>query len=278
MKIKYEDINTLIGLAITEDIGSGDVTTRAVFDKDHESLAKIISKESGIFCGGEIVSYVYRQIDPQVKVKINIADGAHINRNDVAVELSGKTVSLLEGERTSLNFLQRMCGIATFSNETAKLLSGTKIKILDTRKTLPGFRLLDKYAVKTGGGENHRMGLYDMVLIKDNHIKAAGGITQAVGKVKLAYGNKFRIEVEASNINEVKEALENKADIIMLDNMRTSVMAECVSIINKKALIEVSGNVDEKRISELKKLDIDFISMGALTHSVLAFDLSMKFD
>ena len=278
MKINYEDANTLIGLALAEDIGSGDVTTRAVFDKEQESGARIISKESGIFCGGEIVSYVYRQIDPQVKVKINISDGAHINRNDIAVELSGKTVSLLEGERTSLNFLQRMCGIATFSNETAKLLSGTKIKILDTRKTLPGFRILDKYSVKTGGGENHRMGLYDMVLIKDNHIKAAGGITEAVSKIKQAYENKFKIEVEASNLNEVKEALENNADIIMLDNMSTSVMAECVSIINKKALIEVSGNVDAKRISELKKLDIDFISMGALTHSVMAFDLSMKFD
>ncbi len=278
MKIEYEDANTLIGLALAEDIGSGDVTTRAVFDKEQESGARIISKESGIFCGGEIVSFVYRHIDPQVKVKINISDGAQIKRNDIAVELSGKTVSLLEGERTSLNFLQRMCGIATFSNETAKLLSGTKIKILDTRKTLPGFRLLDKYSVKTGGGENHRMGLYDMVLIKDNHIKAAGGITEAVSKIKQAYGNKYKIEVEASNLNEVKEALENKADIIMLDNMSTSVMAECISIINKKALIEVSGNVDAKRISELKKLNIDFISMGALTHSVMAFDLSMKFD
>jgi nicotinate-nucleotide pyrophosphorylase (carboxylating) len=278
MKINYEDVSTLIGLALAEDIGSGDITTRAVFDKDSESHARIISKESGIFCGGDVVSYVYSQIDPLVKVKINISDGEHIKRNDVAVELSGKTVSLLEGERTSLNFLQRMCGIASFSNKTASLLSETRIKILDTRKTLPGFRLLDKYAVKTGGGENHRMGLYDMILIKDNHIKAAGSITAAVNKVRQAYGNKFKIEVEASNLNEVREALGNNADIIMLDNMSTAVMAESVSVINKKSLVEVSGNVDEKRISELKKLDIDFISMGALTHSVAAFDLSMKFD
>jgi nicotinate-nucleotide pyrophosphorylase (carboxylating) len=277
MKIKYEDVSQLIGLALAEDIGSGDITTRAVFDKDHESHARIISKESGIFCGGDVVSYVYRQIDPHVKVKINISDGAHIKRNDIAVELSGKTISLLEGERTAMNFLQRMCGIATFSMETANLLSGTKIKILDTRKTLPGFRLLDKYAVKSGGGENHRMGLYDMVLIKDNHIKAAGGITEAIRKIKLVYGNKFKIEVEASNISEIKEALQNNADIIMLDNMSIAVMAESVSIINKNALIEVSGNVDEKRIEQLRKLDIDFISMGALTHSVTAFDLSMKF-
>jgi nicotinate-nucleotide pyrophosphorylase (carboxylating) len=278
MKIKYEDISALIGLALAEDIGSGDITTRAVFNSGHESHARIISKESGIFCGGDVVSYVYRQIDPDVKVKINISDGTHIKRNDIAVELSGKTVSLLEGERTALNFLQRMCGIAAFSMKTASLLSGTKIKILDTRKTLPGFRLLDKYAVKTGGGVNHRMGLYDMVLIKDNHIKAAGSITEAVRKIRLEYGNQYKIEVEASNIAEVKEALDNNADIIMLDNMSSAVMAESVSVINKKALIEVSGNVDEKRLSELKKLDIDFISMGALTHSVTAFDLSMKFD
>lgn len=278
MKIRYEDISALIALAVSEDIGSGDITTRAVFGNEQKSHAKIISKESGIFCGGDIVSFVYRQIDPEVEVKINIPDGSRINKNDTAVELYGKTISLLEGERTALNFLQRMCGIATASMKTAELLSGTKIKILDTRKTLPGFRLLDKYSVKTGGGENHRMGLFDMILIKDNHIKAAGSITEAVKKVRDAYGDQFRIEIETSDLAEVNEALQSRADIIMLDNMSLSMMAESVSVINKKAFIEVSGNVDIKRIEGLKKLDIDYISMGALTHSVSAFDLSMKFD
>jgi nicotinate-nucleotide pyrophosphorylase (carboxylating) len=181
------------------------------------------------------------------------------------------------GERTALNFIQRMSGIATRTNSLVKILDGTNIKILDTRKTAPGLRLIDKYSVKAGGGENHRIGLFDMVLIKDNHIAAAGSITAAVAKVREKWDSLYKIEVETSNLAEVREALECSPDVIMLDNMDKNTMREAVSMINKKSKIELSGNMDEAKLENLKDLDVDYISIGALTHSVKAFDFSMKF-
>jgi len=186
-------------------------------------------------------------------------------------------VGVLSGERTVLNFLQRMSGIATRTSRLVKILEGTGIRVLDTRKTLPGFRLLDKYAVRAGGGTNHRMGLYDMVMIKDNHIKAAGGITPAVKIIRAVHGDTYRVEVEASTADEANEAANAGADIIMLDNMTRPEMEKAVAVIAGRAEIEVSGNMDEDRLATLRGLGVQYVSIGALTHSVMAFDLSMKF-
>ena len=275
--ITKETAAPLIRMALDEDISGCDVTSEAIFDGSELSRAAIIAKQDGILCGGQIVSYVFEAIDPSVKVKLLLPEGQHVCKGDTAVSIEGSTKSLLMGERTALNFFQRMSGIATKTASLVSLVEGTGIQILDTRKTLPGFRLLDKYAVKTGGGRNHRIGLYDMVMIKDNHIKAAGSITNAVRKVRDKWGSRFRIEVETTTIDEVREALASSADIIMLDNMQTPVMEEAACIIAKRAEIEISGNMNEDRIREVKHIPIDFISIGALTHSVEAFDWSMRF-
>ena len=200
-----------------------------------------------------------------------------MKKGDALVRIKGRTGSILTGERTVLNFLGHMCGVATKTKELTSLLKGTAIKILDTRKTMPGFRVLDKYAVRSGGGENHRMGLYDMVLIKDNHIKAAGGIAEAVVKARSAYGDKYKIEVETTNIDEVREALSQDIDIIMLDNMDRKTMKMAVNIIAGKRKIDASGNMDIKKIRQIRDFRIDYISIGAITHSVNSLDLSMKF-
>ncbi len=275
--LKYKDIKPIILLALKEDIGDGDITTNTVFDGGDKSAAEVQAKESGVFCGGEIAKLVYEEIDPSVKVTVLKKDGSEIKSGDRLVKIEGHTRSILSGERVVLNFIGRMCGIATRTRELSTLLKGTSIKLLDTRKTMPGFRLLDKYSVKTGGGQNHRMGLYDMVLIKDNHIKAAGSITEAVLRVKSAYGKKFKIEVETTNLAEAEEAVGQDVDIIMLDNMDRGTMAEAVKVIKRRAKIEVSGNITEARINEIKDLKIDFISTGAITHSVRSLDLSMRF-
>lgn len=273
-----EDIDAIIRLAIEEDIGSGDVTSDALFTGEEMSSARIVARQSGVFCGGPIVAAVYRRIDPRVDVEPIKKEGERISPGDTVALVNGRTKSVLAGERTALNFLQRMSGIATKTSGICEALAGTGVTLLDTRKTLPGFRLLDKYSVRTGGGTNHRMGLYDMVMIKDNHIKAAGGIGEAVRRVRAAHGDSFTIEVEATNIDEVREALESGADIIMLDNMDIRAMQKCAQLCSGRAKTEISGNLDEERISLLRGLKVDFISMGALTHSVAAFDFSMKFD
>ncbi|PKL41437.1 MAG: nicotinate-nucleotide diphosphorylase (carboxylating) [Spirochaetae bacterium HGW-Spirochaetae-1] len=270
-------IINLIELAILEDIGPGDITSDAIFNPGHESECLIISKDSGIFCGGEIARLIYQIIDPGINTEILINDGTVVSPGTEILKFTGPTISLLRGERIVLNFLQRLSGIATETNRYARALLGTSIQILDTRKTLPGFRALDKYAVMTGGGKNHRMGLYDMVMIKDNHIKAAGSITAAVRKIRVCHGSQYRVEVEAANLSEVREALESKADVIMLDNMDRETMGQAIQLINEKAEIEISGNVELDTIDSLKDLKVTYISSGALTHSVRAFDLSMKF-
>lgn len=276
-RIHFEDVEKLIRLALDEDLGGGDITSRAIFSQESRSLARIFSKEDGIFCGADMIGYVYGMISEKVSVDSVLRDGINIVYGDEVACLSGPTIALLEGERIVLNFLQHMSGIATRTGAMVKLLEGTGIKLLDTRKTVPGFRFLDKYAVAVGGGVNHRMGLYDMIMIKDNHIEAAGGIPRAIELVRKKHNGKYRVEVEASTVEEAGLAADCGADIIMLDNMTCDMMQEAVSIIAGRAGIEVSGNMDEDKIRSLKKLDIDFVSAGVLTHSVRAFDLSMKF-
>jgi nicotinate-nucleotide pyrophosphorylase (carboxylating) len=275
--LKKSDLTAIIQLALNEDIGSGDVTSNAIFKGTEESEAVIFAKEEGIFCGEDVIQFIYEEIDPKIKVSPEIRDGTQLKPGDIVSKISGSTKNILIGERTVLNFIQRMCGIATRTRNICSLLEETSITILDTRKTAPGFRLLDKYAVMTGGGLNHRMGLFDMVLIKDNHIKAAGGIREAVKRVKSAHGKKYRVEVEATNLDEVREALDSGADIIMLDNIDRETMQEACALIRGRAKIEISGNMDEEKIRDIMDLRVDYISIGALTHSVTAFDLSMRF-
>jgi nicotinate-nucleotide pyrophosphorylase (carboxylating) len=275
--LKKYYIMPIIQLALNEDIGSGDVTSDAIFKGSEVSEAVIFAKEEGIFCGGKIIQFIYEVIDPTIEVSPEVKDGTQLKPGDIVASISGSTKNILIGERTVLNFIQRLCGIATRTRNIRSLVEGTNITILDTRKTAPGLRLLDKYAVKTGGGFNHRMGLFDMVLIKDNHIKAAGGICEAVKRVKGAYGNKYQIEVEATTLDEVREALDAGADIIMLDNIDRETMQEACELIHGKAKIEISGNMDEEKIGNIIDLRVDYISIGALTHSVKAFDLSMRF-
>jgi nicotinate-nucleotide pyrophosphorylase (carboxylating) len=275
---KNPEVLALVDAAIREDLGTGDVTSAAIFTGNEKARTRIIAKDEGIVCGAWIVRAVYGRIDPSVKATLRIRDGARITQGDEVLSLKGPVRSILGGERIALNFLQRMSGIATRTASLCALLEGSPLRVLDTRKTLPGFRLLDKYSVKTGGGTNHRMGLYDMVMIKDNHIKAAGGIAAAVAKVRLAYGKTYRVEVETTTLHEVMEAFRAGADIIMLDNMDVPAMKKAVELVAHRAKIEISGNVDEARIAALKSIGADFVSIGALTHSVKAFDFSMKFD
>lgn len=277
LNIAKSDVESLIRMALDEDIKGGDITSEAIFSGHESSSASIISKGRGIACGVEIVVFVFEVLDPGVKVTCHVKDGMKIGPGEEVLQLEGPIISLLSGERTALNFIQRMSGISTKTAEICALLEGTGITLLDTRKTMPGMRKLDKYAVKTGGGGNHRMGLYDMVMIKDNHIKAAGSIEKAVMLTRKKYGTRYTLEVEASTIDEVEEAAACGVDIIMLDNMTDSMMRDSVEVIRKRAKIEVSGSINKDRIEKIRNLPVDYISMGALTHSVKAFDLSMSF-
>jgi nicotinate-nucleotide pyrophosphorylase (carboxylating) len=277
MNIKRADVEQLIRMAIAEDIGEGDITSRAIFTDADTSRGTIVSRQDGVICGCDMVRYVYGVLDARVSVVQAVNDGAAIGPGSEILSVEGPTISVLSGERIALNFMQRMTGIATRTSRVVSLLAGTPIRLLDTRKTTPGYRLLDKYAVRTGGGTNHRMGLYDMVMVKDNHISAAGGIGRAVAMVREQYGSKYTVEVEAATLDEVGEAVRSGADIIMLDNMDREMMKAAVDIIQRKARIEISGNMDETRIMQIRELAVDYISMGSLTHSVAAFDLSMEF-
>jgi nicotinate-nucleotide pyrophosphorylase (carboxylating) len=271
------DYLPLIELALREDLGVlGDVTSEATV-ADGESSATLWSKDDGILAGEEVFSAVFRAIDPGVSVAFVAHDGASLSRGERVASVRGRTISLLSGERTALNFLSLLSGIAT---ETRKLVdlaraSGHAV-ILDTRKTLPGFRALSKYAVVTGGGRNHRQGLYDMVLIKDNHIDAAGSVTAAVRSVRALWGERFRVEVECRTDAEVAEALATDADMIMLDNMDAASMRACVVLVGGRVAVEASGNLGPATIPAASASGVDYISVGALTHSVRAFDFSLK--
>lgn len=274
-----KNISKVISSALKEDIKNGDITTRATISKSKKAVGKFLVKADGIIAGLEIAKAVFKQVDPKIKFQIKIKDGSKVNSDDVAAIVTGKAHSLLTAERTALNFLQRISGIATSANTYAEKVKHTKAKIIDTRKTIPGLRTLDKLAVKLGGCANHRIGLYDMFLIKDNHIEVAGSITKAVEacvKYNKKHHKKFKIEVETKNLKEVEEALQTKADIIMLDNFEISEMKKAVELINGKYKVEASGGVNLETVKSIAETGVDFISVGALTHSVKALDISLE--
>ncbi|TCT13851.1 nicotinate-nucleotide pyrophosphorylase [carboxylating] [Natranaerovirga pectinivora] len=269
-------IDTIINRALEEDIGTGDVTTLSTVSKDHRTKGNLIAKEEGIICGLEVFKKVFHSIDSSVLIHLNFFDGEKVSKGDIIGEIVGNTRAILTGERVALNFLQRLSGIATKTNELVQKVKGTNAKIIDTRKTTPGLRVLEKYAVKVGGGLNHRHNLSDGILIKDNHISAAGGIKKAIALGKSNAPHTLKIEVEVESIEGVKEGLEAGVDIIMLDNMSVDMMEEAVRLIGKRALIEASGNMGDKELLSVAKTGVDFISVGALTHTIRSLDISLR--
>ncbi|MBR2628581.1 MAG: carboxylating nicotinate-nucleotide diphosphorylase [Alistipes sp.] len=278
--MQYENlIKKLIDLGIEEDINTGDVTTDSIIPATMNAVATMTAKQEGVISGLEIVKMVYDYFQKDVVFTAYFNDGDCVKKGDVILKIEATYPTLLRGERLSLNIFQRMCGIATETARYVKELVGTSTELLDTRKTAPGLRVLDKMAVKHGGGTNHRMGLYDMAMIKDNHIKMAGGITKAVEQVRANITPDIKIEVETTNLNEVREAIAADADIIMLDNMDNATMTEAVAIIkaaDKGIKTEASGNMNIPRLKEVAATGVDFISVGALTHTVKAMDISMN--
>jgi len=270
-------IDDIILSALKEDMPLGDITTENIMPKGARSKAVLVAKQDAVIAGLDVFERVFTLLSPDVNFKRNIEDGQRVKKGDIFLEFEGDTTALLRGERTALNFLQHLSGIATRTSEFAGKLNGLPAKVVDTRKTVPGLRHLAKYAVKMGGGQNHRFCLSDGVLIKDNHIKAAGGIGNAVSKVREGIPHTIKIEVETETLEQVKEALDSAADIIMLDNMSLETMKQAVAMINGKALVEASGNVNLDTIYPIALTGVDIISVGELTHSVKAVDISMKF-
>lgn len=278
--MQYENlISKLLDLGIEEDINTGDITTESIIPESMNAVATMTAKQEGVISGLEIVKMVYDRFQSDVVFTPYFKDGDAVKKGDVILKIEATYPTLLRGERLSLNLFQRMCGIATETAKYVKELKGTTTELLDTRKTAPGLRVLDKLAVKHGGGTNHRMGLYDMAMIKDNHIKMAGGITKAVEQVRARIAEGIKIEVETTNLDEVKEAIAAGADIIMLDNMSNEAMTEAVVTIKAAAKgikTEASGNMSIPRLIEVAATGVDYISVGALTHTVKAMDISMN--
>ena len=272
-----KNIDALIEAALNEDMPGGDITSENIVPLDSVSRAFIVAKEEGVLAGIYVAERVFQKIDPNVHFHIHRKDGQSIGKGDKLAVLKASSISLLKGERTALNFLQRMSGIATTTNKFVKALEGQKTKVLDTRKTTPGLRYLEKYAVRMGGGTNHRFSLSDMVMIKDNHIKIVGSITDAVRLARKRIKPGIKIEVETTDHVEAEEALRSGADIVMLDNMTLEKLKKVVQLLRGKVLMEVSGNVNLARISKIAELGVDFISVGALTHSYNSLDISMEF-
>ena len=269
-------VDELIKKAITEDINYIDVSSAYLFGDDHRTEAYFVSKADGVLCGIDIAMRVFSLLDNTFEYTLYKHDGDELKAGDLIAEFSGKTLRLLEGERTSLNLVQHMSGIATMTNVAVKAVEGTGTSIADTRKTLPGLRAIQKYAVTCGGGHNHRYNLSDAAMLKDNHIDAGGGITKTVETLRSKIGHTVKIEVETRTLDEVREAVSAGADIIMLDNMTLEQMQEAVEIIDGRALTEASGNVTLDNIRTVAQAGVNIISMGAITHSVKAFDISMK--
>lgn len=270
-------VDDLIKNAIKEDINYLDVTTDYLIDIDSISAAKFIAKDTGIIAGLDVALRVFRLLDESVEIDCKMCDGDAVINGDIIATIKGNTRALLKGERTALNLLQHMSGIATATSRCVKLVEGTNATIVDTRKTLPLLRPLQKYAVRCGGGKNHRYNLSDAAMLKDNHIDAYGSLTNAVTALRKKAGHMVKIEVETRSLEELREALAVGADVIMLDNMDYATMAEAVKIANGKAVLEASGNITEQNIREVAKCGVDIISLGALTHSVKCFDISMRF-
>lgn len=270
----YDD--RLILLALEEDIGPGDVTTEGLIETDRPARARVLAKEPLVLAGLDWARRVFNALDSEARFESLFKDGDKVPANHVIATIAGQLRAILTGERTALNFLQRLCGIATFTRLFVEKIQGTNVRLTDTRKTIPGWRKLEKYAVKMGGGSNHRFGLYDGVLIKDNHIRAFGGITKAVDRLRTVKGHLLGIEVEVSTIDEVQEALRSRVDVIMLDNMDIEEIKSAVRLIAGRALVEVSGGVHLDMVADLAATGVDIISSGALTHSARAVDISME--
>jgi nicotinate-nucleotide pyrophosphorylase (carboxylating) len=269
-------VKDLIQIALKEDIGPGDITTDNIIDPEITGRGIIVAKEKLVIAGLEIAGEVFTSIEPEAVSRFFFKDGDSVSNNQVVMQIEGRLRTLLKGERTALNFIQRLSGIATNVRSYVEHLDDKKIRLVDTRKTIPGWRMLEKYAVRVGGAYNHRMGLYDGVLIKDNHIVACGGITKAVESLRDKVSHLVKIEVEVSDLPSVKEALQAKADVIMLDNMDIDRIKEAAALIGKKAVVEVSGGITKENIKLLSGSGVDIISVGALTHSARSVDLSMR--
>lgn len=269
-------IDSLIKTAIEEDINYIDVSADLLIPAEQRNDSYFVAKDDGILCGLDCAMRVFTLLDDTFTFTAHKKDGDKIKKGDVIVEFNGKTRELLKGERTALNIIQHMSGIATATNRAVELCKGTKASVADTRKTLPGLRALQKYAVHCGGGKNHRFNLSDGAMLKDNHIDACGGIVPATQMLRSKLGHMVKIEVETRDFDEVRQAVKAGADVIMLDNMNCEQMAEAVKIIDGKATSEASGNITLENIAEVAKTGVDIISLGALTHSVKAFDISMK--
>lgn len=270
------NVDPLILSALKEDITSEDVSTNSVMPEPKLGEADLICKEDGIICGLQVFARTFTLMDDSTEVQFFVKDGEEVRKGQVLARLTGDIRVLLCGERTALNYLQRMSGIATYTHGVAELLQGTGIKLLDTRKTTPNNRIFEKYAVRVGGGNNHRYNLTDGVLLKDNHIGAAGGVKEAIRLAKEYAPFVRKIEVEVENLDMVREAVEAGADIIMLDNMDHDTMAEALSVIDGRAQVEVSGNMTKENLEKLSGLAVDFVSSGALTHSAPIMDISLK--
>lgn len=271
-----QQIRKIVEAALIEDLGTGDITTSAIVSSEKGGKAQAVAKDDFVVAGLDIFKEAFLCLDNQTLFNLSTSDGQLAKKGDVVAEVSGRLFYILQAERVALNLFQRMCGIATLTRKYVEAVQGTKAKILDTRKTMPGLRILDKIAVNIGGGFNHRMGLYDGVLIKDNHIAAAGGITAAVKAQRRRLPHILKIEVETKNLPEVQEALDCGVDIIMLDNMSLEEMKKAVLLINGRALVEASGNVNLQRVAPIAATGVDLISVGELTHSVRAADISLK--
>lgn len=278
MTLMQFQIDDIIKTALLEDINYVDVTTDYLVDDNAVSTAKYVAKDSGILCGIDVALRVFALLDSEAKFEVLIRDGEQVKKGDIIAKITAKTRALLKGERTALNLLQHMSGVATATNRCVKLVEGTKASIADTRKTLPGLRVLQKYAVTVGGGRNHRYNLSDCAMLKDTHLDAYGSMTGAVSALREKMGHTVKIEVEVETLEELKEALGLNVEIIMLDNMSCEDMAEAVRLTSGRAMLEASGNVTPETIRAIAETGVDIISLGAITHSVKAFDISMKID
>lgn len=276
MKLLKCYVDNIITTALMEDINYIDVAADNLIPEEHKSSAYYVAKDTGVVCGIEVAKRVFELSGGDVDFRILIKDGTKVQKGDIIAEMEGSTLTLLKGERTALNLLQHMSGIATATNKCVELVAGTKASVTDTRKTLPGLRALQKYSVTVGGGKNHRFNLSDCAMLKDNHIDAYGGITPAVTALREKIGHTIKIEVEVRTLDELKEALDNKVEIIMLDNMTNDEMKKAVEITDGRALLEASGNITVENIRSVAETGVDIISLGALTHSVKCFDISMK--
>lgn len=269
-------VRDIVGRALQEDVGTGDITTLAVVPSKVTATAAILAKQPGVICGLGVAREVFTQVDPGLHFEALVADGVSVVAGQEVARISGSAAAILTGERVALNFLQRLSGISTMTARFVAAVAGTRARIVDTRKTTPGLRILEKYAVRVGGGFNHRFGLYDAILIKDNHIALAGGVAAAVAAAKKTASHAMKVEVEVQDLKQLDEALGAGAEVILLDNMEPAMLRETVARVAGRAILEASGGITADNLAEVARTGVDLISIGALTHSVKAMDLSLE--